>query len=393
MILNLDRLLTLGMTRRGGWWRNVAAALPRLALALLLGAIISTPLVLQIFQSEINAQLEVQHNQRSAEFQEQLDTNPKFAAIPGLERQLAALHAAADRSPAAIAADDPAVRDAQQQVDRAAAAYASAQRDALNEIDGTGGTGVPGVGDSAREKLKAAEVARQNYQNAVAALDAARVKAESAASNASATADSQAKQVQQQLDRARAERANAQAEYEATEANDTGLLARIEALDALGDNRPSLGLAQLMLFLLFMSIELLPVLVKLLQLSGPPSVYEQLIDEMERQARSEFARTTARQASIDDSRAEYEAELEYDQARRQYEAGLRANELLVAEQSAIAERAIRQWAEQARRHSERDLTEWFRQNDPCRGDRDGVPRGSDHPTDGTVPFNTRLPEF
>ena len=37
--------------------RKFAMAVPRLALALLLGTLISTPLVLRVFQSEINAQI------------------------------------------------------------------------------------------------------------------------------------------------------------------------------------------------------------------------------------------------------------------------------------------------------------------------------------------------
>src|SRR5947207_1427128 len=51
VIMGIDRWLVTSM--QGGGSRKWAMALPRLVLALLLGSLISTPLVLRIFQSEI----------------------------------------------------------------------------------------------------------------------------------------------------------------------------------------------------------------------------------------------------------------------------------------------------------------------------------------------------
>ena len=55
VIMGIDRWLVVTMPVEGR--RKFAIAVPRLALALLLGTLISTPLVLRIFQSEINAQI------------------------------------------------------------------------------------------------------------------------------------------------------------------------------------------------------------------------------------------------------------------------------------------------------------------------------------------------
>ena len=55
VIMGIDRWLITSMPLRGS--RRWAAALPRLLLALLLGSIISTPIVLKIFQTEINSQI------------------------------------------------------------------------------------------------------------------------------------------------------------------------------------------------------------------------------------------------------------------------------------------------------------------------------------------------
>src|SRR5262245_2080840 len=63
-ILSLDRWLVVSIRNDGpGRWRM---ALPRIVMAVLLGFVISTPLVLQIFQSEIDAQI-VQIKQRRAD--------------------------------------------------------------------------------------------------------------------------------------------------------------------------------------------------------------------------------------------------------------------------------------------------------------------------------------
>ena len=51
---------------------------------------------------------------------------------------------------------------------------------------------------------------------------------------------------------------------------------RLEALDRLGDRNGTLAAAQFMLSLLFMSVEILPVLMKMLLNFSPPSAYDRL---------------------------------------------------------------------------------------------------------------------
>ncbi|MDP9461372.1 MAG: DUF4407 domain-containing protein, partial [Actinomycetota bacterium] len=67
-----------------------------------------------------------------------------------------------------------------------------------------------------------------------------------------------------------------QTAFDATSEDSDGILMRLEALDRLGDRNTTLAAAQLMLTLLFMSIEILPVLMKLLLNFGPPSAYDKL---------------------------------------------------------------------------------------------------------------------
>ena len=69
VIMGIDRWLITSMPIDGR--RKFAIALPRFVLAVLLGTLISTPLVLRIFQSEINAEIAVIKAQRDASFLQQ----------------------------------------------------------------------------------------------------------------------------------------------------------------------------------------------------------------------------------------------------------------------------------------------------------------------------------
>ncbi|WP_424184711.1 DUF4407 domain-containing protein [Actinokineospora sp. G85] len=360
VILNLDRLLLVTMTRGTGFWRSAAAAAPRVALAVLLGTVISTPLVLRVFQSEIDAELKVLAIEKTTAFEQELATNPRYAAIPDLEAQLAERQRIADSSPEAVAEADPAVVAARAAVDSTRTRYEEAQRLVQCEIDGSCGTGQPGVAAAAEERRQARDISLRNYTEAQGGLARARDAARASAGTASATARAEAERLGADLERRRADRATEQAAFDVSVGEDTGLLSRLEALDSVGERRGDLAAAQFVLFLLFLSLEVLPVLVKLMQLAGPPTVYDELVEELNAAAKRAAAKEANREEAVRDEYAEYRTQLEFDQARRQYEAGVTANELLVSQQAHIAERAIRRWSAEAAARSDRDLDAFFR---------------------------------
>src|SRR5712691_4423899 len=74
VILGIDRWLVTSMPPDGS--RRWAIAIPRLVLAILLGTLISTPLVLRIFQSEINTQITVIKQQRASTFLTEQQNSP-----------------------------------------------------------------------------------------------------------------------------------------------------------------------------------------------------------------------------------------------------------------------------------------------------------------------------
>ena len=57
LIVNLDRMLLVGMAHDPSLRRNVVLAVPRIGLALVVGAVIATPLTLRAFGPEIDREV------------------------------------------------------------------------------------------------------------------------------------------------------------------------------------------------------------------------------------------------------------------------------------------------------------------------------------------------
>src|ERR671921_2696808 len=114
-----------------------------------------------------------------------------------------------------------------------------------------------------------------------------------------------------------ADQARLQAAFDATNENNGGILIRLEALSRLSDESATLGMAHTMLSLLFMCIELLPVLMKVLLNFGPPSAYDKLtalrdsgdidVEELQQDARRE----------VEEAQAELLVMAERDRVERQ----------------------------------------------------------------------------
>jgi hypothetical protein len=113
--------------------------------------------------------------------------------------------------------------------------------------------------------------ARSALDDATAALTAA--QARSAQLAGSSLTDDKAT-----VARLTAEQDRLQAAFDTTNEGSGGILMRLEALDRLGNENGTLAAAQFMLSLLFMSVEILPVLMKLLLNFSPPSAYDRLAE-------------------------------------------------------------------------------------------------------------------
>jgi hypothetical protein len=335
VIINLDRMLLVGMAHDASWVRNVALAVPRIALAVVLGTVISTPLTLQVFDKEIDATIVTLQAEAANEFSTELAADARFVGIPDLEQKIAAEQAVLAGGGATDPNADPRVtaaqadRDARQtDYDAAQARFAELQAKAQCELDGTCGSGTAGPGDAYQAAAAAAAAqagVRDAAQDELDAADAALLDARTsagadAASNgarsvALAAADLAADQAE--LARLTDLRTAEQDAFAAQNSQSDGLLARLEAMDRLAADRPAAGTAHLMLFLLFLSVELLPVLMKTLMNFAEPTSYDKL-EKMrdDEDVEAETIRRNGRQRAVQ-ARADLVVAAETDRMARE----------------------------------------------------------------------------
>jgi hypothetical protein len=365
IILNLDRLLIIGMAKQKGVWRNLALALPRVALALIIGTVISTPLVLQIFSAEINSEIQVMQAEDKAAFEEKIASDPRYAAIPSLEESIAANQAIVDKGLQTDLSSDPNYAAAAAATAAAQAAYDTAQAAYLAEIDGSGGTGVRGDGpvtaskqtalDQAAARLDAAKAAEQ------AAADAASTNLQAGAQSRLDAAKAQLAADQATLATAQSQRADEQAAYSSAVDNSAGLLSRLSALFRLGEANALLNVAHIMIALLFVCIELLPVIVKVLANLGGPTAYDRLVDVREDGEVSGGSIWASERARAIEVEAGVQVAVASDRAERQLEFGKRVNQAVLEQQEIVISRALEVWGRHAGARAEERMEEWERE--------------------------------
>ncbi|GLJ60996.1 MULTISPECIES: DUF4407 domain-containing protein [Microbacterium] len=299
IIFNLDRFLTSTMTATRSIARLVGLALPRVIMALLIGVVVAEPVVLQAFRNDIAQEVASTNIVQSQEDQAALDSGPEKQALDAATARLGELQnqaatgivagtdsASATQAAAQATVDDLTEKLAAQQtvIDEARALYQC-------ELDGTGAgevagcTGVQGEGassDAAQDQLAAAQATYDDLAAQLREANEALAAAETAAGeNAAASEAANRQAAEDQLPAAQQEYDAALAAYNAraasvaeTNAGAIGLLSQISGLNRLAEKEPAIWWAHLLIAALFLMIELLPVLVKVLTSFGDPSLYE-----------------------------------------------------------------------------------------------------------------------
>ncbi|MEU6415035.1 DUF4407 domain-containing protein [Microbispora sp. NPDC046933] len=272
MILSLDRWLV--STMKADAPRRWPLAVPRILMALLLGFVISTPLVLQIFRSEIDAQI-VQIKQRRADaFLVQQEQGNVGKDVGQLRKEVADLEKVISSG-----GDVPIDTEQDPNVKALTAERARQQKLADKHYDEWqcqlyGGPSCPKKGDG-----PLAQDSRRAYEKDKRRIDLINRQIEDRKRELSASSE-EAKQArlasaQDALPKAKAQldagirrQADLQASFDAENMATNGLLIRIQALNEVTGKDTSLSVTRLLLFLLFLLIECLPVTVKLMQRPG-----------------------------------------------------------------------------------------------------------------------------
>lgn len=236
MIFNLDRYIVSSMKKQGSWWKDFGMAMPRLLMAILLALVISKPLELKIFEKEINAELITMEQEVYAEQEGKVKAR--------FESQITAYQ------------DDNKAMEAE-------LATLRYKRDtlemmAIQEADGTGGSGKRNLGPIYRAKKAEADQAGQELKATEASM------LPLIAENRLAVQDLQ-KQLQEEIN-------------ELERSAYGGMAARMEALHRLGQDSDAIWWASLMIMLLFVAVETAPIMVKLISTRSP---YDYLLLQQE----------------------------------------------------------------------------------------------------------------
>ncbi|NEM05468.1 DUF4407 domain-containing protein [Geodermatophilus normandii] len=282
VILNLDRWLVVSSPRLEHWWSTLFMALPRVVLAVLIGAVVSTPLTLAVFSAEIGTEVQVMAAEAEDEFNQRMQDDSRTAEVEAGQARIAELEAdLADGVTQDDVNEAPAVVDMQRRLDEVTARYEAAETAYNAEIDGTGGTGDQGFGPATdarradRDRLRAERDELAGELEALKAQTFEQLQGEEAQKtvdqqNELADLRADVASLQQRLD------AEAAAHEAAVDDSD-GILARLTAMSRLEDGNPTLGTAHRLLFWFMTALECLPILFKTMLALGPPSLYERLL--------------------------------------------------------------------------------------------------------------------
>lgn len=398
IIFNLDRWLVASSRKMPNFFADLAAIAPRVFLAVLLGFIISEPLVLRVFQSAIETQLAEDRAIESAQAAERLVESQE--RIETLTLEMSALREERAPVPEVLASKRDEITQLRAEIDEAKAALDAAELELTVEIEGLSATGQSGCGPACRVKTQnrdaaAAEFDRVRDRNEslidtisaeVAGLEAVQLGADEALQESNLA---QIAALEQQVD-AIQNAANEAFDSE-SEARDAGILERIRALHHLEQKDSTLKYAHWALALMFIALDTLPVFAKFMNNRGKPRAYDMLLASEEERVK----------ASVDDrsrvmnSAAEIHTDLLKDEAaiRRDLERQNTQHYLThaAAAQRSFASAVIQDWERTQKErllseqmeHAMRDGTianfvSWMKPTPPPGDEPDGdTPNGAD----------------
>jgi hypothetical protein len=286
-ILSLDRWLVSTMTREQG----LLLAVPRVLLAMLFSVVISTPLTLQIFNSEISQQMSLDHAAAAANFATSPDVEKlqaKVSADQATVSKYQGVISSGGSTSATSPANDPAMTQLQSKLTADQNQVTHYRNAAHCEQYGGSGCGgvvggnvVQGTGSAYQfdEQQLTSYTQQVSTDNRNIATEQSALAGKNKTDEANAVSGAQTDLAHAQTQLAADTNAlnKLKSDFNVNNTNNTGILARLKALDELRTHNLSMLVAEFVLFLFFAAIELLPVIVKLLLNRGKETPYEEAV--------------------------------------------------------------------------------------------------------------------
>jgi hypothetical protein len=301
VIMGIDRWLVTSMPHDGK--RKLLVAAPRLLMAILLGTLISTPFVLRIFESEINAQIAMIKQQRYSDFIAAQQKSPVGAQVTYWTRQVSSLQKVVDTggaqplNPAADPQVQALTKQRSQELTLQGQYFKQWQCQLYGVYQGVkcpkgNGPLAQASGNSYNQaKAQVAQLTSdiRNREKQLAASDVAsqKLRYDQAKAGLPNALD--------QLHTAQTREDNLRTAFNAQNDALNGILVRLQALSQLSKNDFTVTSARFLVFLLFLVVEILPVTVKLLQPRGP---YDEIFEKMQKIEVKDASRRGYRPAAV-----------------------------------------------------------------------------------------------
>ncbi len=329
LIFNLDRYIVssfgVGDGQKTISRQEIIEATPRLIMAIILGLVISTPLELKLFETEINAEIKRLNDITTQELEINFSAQADSLSITYLSE---------------IKEIDNKIQFRNAEINELKNRRDLAYDKYMCELNGTCGTGKPGEGPVFRE-------AKDNYNRLNGEFKEVEGRYNALNQQDLETKRGKEKTINQLRENARNKIASTQNEYDSR----NGLLARLEALGSLTSSDASLWAAKWLITLLFVFIEIAPILFKMMTERGP---YDDIMDFKKHQVKVKQMLFTSNL----NEEINTEVKINSEKSAQKLEAELLANRELLKTiamaQAEIAAAAIEKWKHEQIRKAKKD---------------------------------------
>lgn len=348
-IMNLDRWFVASARRQDTWWKNILLALPRLALAAIVGFVIAEPLLLGLFNAEVSTQAVKDRQTQLAERRSELDTEYRTLDIlkarqHTLEDQLANV------TNGAVLQHDPRYQQTRTDLRALEGELAAAQQAVICEKEGTCGSGRVGAGPAYNEKIQLRDELGGEVDAKRADLQAIEgdllAKEATAAEGLRGERAAELADVRAKVQRLEDAKVSDEQSFATANRSAVGLLDRVEALDHLASENRAMGTWTWMLRLFVLAIDCMPVLVKTMMSLGSASLYDRQLDAYESLLCDTQAITDAKTLEAHRVTAERSLVLAADDEERRRASLARIDEQYHDAQERLNARFIENWERQ-----------------------------------------------
>jgi Domain of unknown function (DUF4407) len=303
LIFNIDRNLIISLRKTGDWKSEFRQARLRLILAIFIGLVISTPLELKLFNTEVNRKMASENSQEK-------------------DSKIAEKYA---KQAIKISTLDSTIRMIQKDVNAKEERKNNLYNIYIKEAEGTGGTMVPGRGPVFGEKKQESEAADSAYNMEKQKLD-----------NKKLERDALTKQINKEIE-----------DEGKSIINGNGVSTRISAL-----YRSSW--AHWFITILFIIIEILPIFTKIISKRGP---YDYLLESQEHKV---FVEEQLKISSLNDT-ANNDIEVIMFSNEKKRELNKKLEELRVEKEHNNNIELLDEIVDKQKILSKKELEKWFKE--------------------------------